>query len=85
MKRILAGLVILGVVAASGSVFAAQAKAKKDAPKVETLIFSGGEIDGVATRPSLQPVFVRRAAKFANRMSTRADFLPELLDSVDSL
>ena len=84
MKRILAAVAILGVVAGSGSAVA-QTQAKKDEPKKETIDFNRTVIEGEAARPSLQIIYVHKAARFANRMSTRGDFLPELLGSVDSL
>jgi hypothetical protein len=80
MKRILAGLVILGVVAGSGSAFAAQAKAKK-----EHLDFETDVIRGVTVGPGIDVVLSRPSPKFDCLVKTRGDFLPELHRSVDAL
>jgi hypothetical protein len=58
---------------------------KQAEPKREILIFDRVTIEGTTVGPSLTPVFIKPSAKFANRIKTRGDFVPELLKSVDNL
>ena len=81
MKALVAGLVVLAVVAGAGSAWAAAPKQ----PRKEFITFDKVVLEGSTVGPAGALVVGKPAAKFTNLIKTRADFSPELARSVDNL
>ncbi len=89
MKRLITGSIVALALMAGGSAFA-QDDVVREADKTEyknkTVIdFSDVTIQGELTKPEGSYLLNRKKTKFKTMLKLRANFLPELFNSTDSL
>jgi len=89
VSLLLAGLLLIGVVAVGGTVAAQQAARQADPGvqyKKETRYdFDDDVVEGELQRPDGQVIDARRKAKSSSLIKIRENFIPELLKSAENI
>ena len=85
VQKLVASLVVVGLVGSAAYAQDKKGGAKEAAPKVKVYDFSGDTIEGDLIHPEGSTVDARDFAKHSSLIRIRTNFIPEIIKSAEDL